>query len=148
MKTYTKKMGDKLNALLEKTYDAEKGYKKAAENVSNSGLKLYFKQKSEERSNFGRELKSELIAFGQEIDRGGSLKGDTHRAWMDIKSLFSSNDEEAMLKEAIRGEKAAIAEYNDVISDEMPLSTKNILESQRNTIESGLSTISGLKDLA
>jgi hypothetical protein len=33
MSTYTDEVGEKLNDLLEKTYDAEKGIKKAAENT-------------------------------------------------------------------------------------------------------------------
>ena len=111
MGTYTENVGKKLNELLEKTYDAEKGFKKAAENVEHTALKTYFNQKAQERYNFGHELKSEIKAFNQDVDKGGSLTGKAHRAWMDVKSLFSSNDEESMLEEAIRGEKSAIEEY-------------------------------------
>ena len=108
MSNYTQEVGEKLNDLLEKTYDAEKGFKKAAENVEHASLKSYFKRKAEERYNFGHELKSEIKAFNQDVDKGGSLTGTMHRAWMDVKSLFSADDEESMLEEAIKGEKAAI----------------------------------------
>lgn len=57
MNTYTQEVGQKLNALLEKTYDAEKGFKKAAENIENNSLKIYFNRKAEERYTFGHELK-------------------------------------------------------------------------------------------
>ena len=36
--SYSDKMGEKLNELLEKNYDAEAGYKNAAEKVENSAL--------------------------------------------------------------------------------------------------------------
>jgi uncharacterized protein (TIGR02284 family) len=148
MSTYTEEVGNKLNGLLEKTYDAEKGYKKAAENVDNSALKTYFDQKSQERYNFGHELKQEIKSFGQDVDKGGSVTGSAHRAWMDVKSLFSGDDAESMLEEAIRGEKAAVDEYEDVLNDtSLPSSTRSILESQRNTINSGLSRIKSLEDL-
>ena len=39
MSAYTENVGNKLNKLLEKTYDAEKGYEKAAENTENVVLK-------------------------------------------------------------------------------------------------------------
>ena len=42
MSTYTEEVGNKLNELLEKTYDAEKGFKKAAENTENPQLKAFF----------------------------------------------------------------------------------------------------------
>ena len=148
MGTYTENVGKKLNELLEKTYDAEKGFKKAAENVEHTALKTYFNQKAQERYNFGHELKSEIKAFNQDVDKGGSLTGKAHRAWMDVKSLFSSDDEESMLEEAIRGEKSAIEEYNDVLSETtLPTSTKTLLTSQKSTIENGLSNINTLEDL-
>ncbi|ULC59125.1 PA2169 family four-helix-bundle protein [Flaviramulus sp. BrNp1-15] len=149
MSNYTKEIGDKLNDLLEKTYDAEKGFKKAADNVDNAALKSYFNQKAQERYDFGHELKSELKSFNQDIDKGGSIAGDAHRAWMDIKAMFSSENEESMLEEAIRGEKSAISEYREVINETaLPFSTKSILESQKNKIESGLSRIKTLEDLS
>ncbi|MFD1163663.1 MULTISPECIES: ferritin-like domain-containing protein [Hwangdonia] len=149
MSTYTEEIGDKLNDLLEKTYDAEKGFKKAADKVDNAALKSYFKQKAQERYGFGHELKSEIKTFGQDVDKGGSLKGSAHRTWMDVKALFSSDNEESMLEEAIRGEKSAIEEYSDVINEtSLPMSTKSILESQKNKIENGLSKIKTLEDLS
>ncbi|NNE31976.1 MAG: PA2169 family four-helix-bundle protein [Winogradskyella sp.] len=148
MSTYTEKVGSKLNELLEKTYDAEKGFKKAAENVDNPQLKSYFKDKAQERYNFGHELKQEIKSFDQEVDKGGSITGSAHRAWMDVKSLFSNDDAESMLEEAIRGEKAAVGEYNDVLNDtSLPSTTKSILESQKNTIHNGLARIKTLEDL-
>ena len=47
---------------------------------------------------------------------------------------------EAMLQEAIRGEKAAVEEYNEVLSDTtLPQSTSAILMQQKNQIEMDLS---------
>ena len=145
---YTVEMSNKLNELLEKTYDAEKGFKNAAENVDHSALKSYFNQKAQERYNFGHELKSEIKSFGQEVDKGGSATGAAHRTWMDVKALFTGDNEESMLEEAIRGEKAAIEEYQDVLNEtSLPSSTHKILSSQKSTIESGLSNIKSLEDL-
>ncbi|WP_062055380.1 ferritin-like domain-containing protein [Aquimarina longa] len=148
MKTYSEKVGNKLNDLLEKTYDAEKGFKKAAENVEHVGLKNYFNQKSQERYNFGHELKTEIKAFGQEVDKGGSITGSVHRTWMDVKALFSLDNEESMLEESIRGEEAAVEEYNEVLSEtSLPNTTQTILKQQKNKIMNGLSSIKRLEDL-
>ncbi|NHF61019.1 PA2169 family four-helix-bundle protein [Flavobacteriaceae bacterium TP-CH-4] len=146
MSTYTETVSNKLNDLLEKTYDAEKGFKQAAENVENAALKDFFERKSSERYNFGHELKEEIRAFGQEVDKGDSLTSKAHRAWMDLKSFFSSDNAEAMLEEAMRGEKAAIEEYNDVLSETtLPPSTSQLLTRQRDTIQEGLAVISNLE---
>ena len=148
MSMYTEEVGNKLNSILEKTYDAERGFKKAAENVKNNALKNYFNSKAQERYDFGHELKSEIRSFGEKIDKGGSVAGTAHRTWMDIKAMFSFDDEESMLEEAIRGEKVAIEEYEDVITEtSLPSQTKAILEAQKNKIESGLQNIKSLEDI-
>ncbi|WP_422082048.1 ferritin-like domain-containing protein [Ulvibacterium sp.] len=148
MSTYSETIGSKLNDLLEKTYDAEKGFKKAAENTEHYNLKAFFERKAQERYNFGHELKSEIQSFGQNVDSGDSMAGKAHRTWMDIKALFSSDNEESMLEEAIRGEKASVEEYEDVLNETaLPPSTANLLMKQKNTIEGGLATIKRLEDL-
>lgn len=143
MENYTVEMSNKLNELLERTYDAEKGFKAAAEKVENPTIKQFFEKRAEQRYNFGHELKREIKAFGQEPDKGGSAKGTLHRNWMNLKSFFSNNDEEAMLEEVIRGEKEAVETYNDIINDKdfvLPPSTESLLMRQRNEIRDTLET--------
>ncbi|MEP5255161.1 ferritin-like domain-containing protein [Winogradskyella rapida] len=148
METYTEEVGSKLNNLLEKNYDAEKGYKTAAENVNHSGLKNYFSRKAEQRRTFGHDLKTEIKSFGQDVDKGGSATGAVHRTWMDVKSWLSQDNEESMLEEAIRGEKASVDEYNEVLNEtSLPGSTKSVLLAQKNHIESDLSEVKSLESL-
>jgi len=124
---YTEKISNKLNELLEKNYDAEKGYLNAAENVESPKLKIFFKNRASERSQFAKELRTEILVHGQIPEDDGSFKGTMHRNWMTLKSLFSSNDEEAILEEAIRGEKANLEEYKEILLDDVfAPSTKKI----------------------
>ena len=139
---YTDKIGNKLNELLEKNYDAEAGYKLAKEKVNDSSLESFFDTQQKERYNFGHELKTEMKTWGQEPDKGTSVKGDMHRTWMNIKSTFSNDKEEAILEEAIRGEKKAVEEYNEIINDtDLPASTKTILTNHRNRIQETLNNV-------
>jgi uncharacterized protein (TIGR02284 family) len=136
---YTEKMSKKLNELLEKNYDAEKGYKKAAEIVENPQLKQFFETQAQNRYDFGHELKTEIKSYGETPDKGTSISGDMHRAWMDIKTTFTSNDEEAILNEVKKGEKSAVEEYNEIINDTtLPPTTQSILSKQRESIKTAL----------
>ena len=140
---YTVEMSNKLNELLERTYDAEKGFKQAAEKVDNKTIKQFFMDRAKQRYDFGHELKAEIKAFGQSPEKGGSAKGTLHRSWIDFKSLFSNNNEEAMLEEVNRGEKEAIETYNDILHDKdfvLPPSTESLLMKQRNAIRETLET--------
>ncbi|MDO7172334.1 ferritin-like domain-containing protein [Mariniflexile sp. AS56] len=148
MSTYTETISTRLNALLEKTNDAEKGFKKASENTDHTYLKKYFERKSKERYQFGYDLNNEIRTFGERPDKSGSVTGAAHRAWMDVKALFSLDNDESMLEEAIRGEKAALQEYKDVLNDtSLPISTHTLLLKQKDVIESDLRTIKNLEDL-
>ncbi len=147
--SYSEEVGNKLNNLLTKSYDAEAGYKKASENVKNTGLKNFFNSRAQDRYNFGHELKEEIRSFGQEVDKGTSFKADMHRAWMDVKTAFSTDDDESTLEEAIRGEKASVEEYNEVLNETtLPSSTRSILEKQRNSIQSALNEVKSLEEWA
>jgi len=140
---YTKEIANKLNELLEKTYDAEKGFKQAADKVENTVINEFFTERADQRYKFGHELKDEIKAFGQSPDKGGSAKGTLHRSWINFKDLFSSNSEETMLEEVQRGEEAAIETYNDILHDKdfvLPPSTESLLMRQRNMIRETLET--------
>ena len=62
--------------------------------------------------------------------------------------MFASDSEEAMLEEAIRGEKVAVEEYEEVLNQsELPPSTELLLKKQRNAIEVGFNNIKTLEDI-
>ncbi len=147
--SYSDKMGEKLNELLEKNYDAEAGYKNAAEKVENSALKNYLLSRAQDRYDFGHELKAELKTFGQDPEKGTSLAGDAHRLWMDLKTALTSDKDEAVLEEAIRGERAALDEYDEILKEKsLPSSTKSIITAQRNSVKNALNEAKALEVLA
>nr|WP_298994781.1 PA2169 family four-helix-bundle protein [uncultured Allomuricauda sp.] len=140
---YTVEISNKLNELLERTYDAEKGFKQVAEKANNGIITEFFEKRAKQRYNFGQELKKEIKAFGQDPDKGGSTSGTLHRTWINFRALFITNNDEAMLEEVRRGEKEAIETYNDIINDKdfiLPPSTENLLMRQRNMIRETLET--------
>ena len=148
MSTYSEKIASKLNDLLARTYDAEKGFQNAAENIDSVKLKEYFSHKAAERKTFGHALKEEIKSYNQDVDKGGSIEGSVHRAWMDLKNTFTPDNEEAMLEEVITGENKAIDDYNDIINDtELPSSTKQLLVTQVSKIQDSLSTAKKLEDV-
>ncbi len=147
--SYSNEISKKLNELLEKNYDAEKGYKLAAEKVQNQQLKSFFTRQAQERNTFGHDLKSEIRNFGEDPDKGGSLAGDAHRSWMNLKASLSGDKDEAVLEEAIRGEKAAVEEYEDILKEsEIPASTGNLLMKQKNSIVAALNEVKTLEKQA
>ena len=138
---YSEEISNKLNELLVKNYDAEKGYLNAIDNVESNRLKMFFKRRASERSEFAKELRTEILQYGEIPEDSGSLKGTLHRNWMSLKSLFSSNNEEAILEEAIRGEEASLESYNNLLEERnLPPSIDSILIKHKNAIQSAINT--------
>lgn len=140
---YTEKISNKLNDLLVLTYDAKKGYALAAEKIQDSVIQKFLEDKSHERYNFGEELKSEILKYGNLPEDSGSLKGDFHRAWMNFISTLGLNESERLLEEVKRGEKKILNAYNDILDNKewiIPSSTRTILSRQREAISSALQT--------
>ncbi|MEB8328886.1 PA2169 family four-helix-bundle protein [Flavobacteriaceae bacterium KMM 6897] len=145
MSSYTEEVGTSLNTLLELTFDAEKGFLKAAENTEHPNLKAFFTKKSTEFYDFRYELKEEIRKYGQTIEKGGSTTSTVHRAWMEIKSVFSFNNDEAILEEVLKVANDTMKEYECVLSNtDLLTSTAEILTNQKNIITVNINTIKGL----
>lgn len=141
-----KKSVDRLNELLEKNYDAEKGYRKAAEDANNSLIKKYLLDNSKERYNFGHELKEEINKLGGKPDKGTSLTADLHRKWIDLKTAITGNNDKAVIAECERGERASLQDYEEVLEEGLlPESARNLVQNQYEKIKSALARLENLE---
>lgn len=139
-----------LNELLEKNYDAEKGYRSAAENVRNSRLSNFLLQNADIRQGFAIDIAEEILDLGGKPVSDTSIMSELHRAWINFKSEISAeNDEEAVLKECIRGEEAALKDYNKALrSKSLDDSTEVLLEEHRAQIVLAISELESLEEEA
>jgi len=137
MDVWNEKTEHKLNELLEKAYDAEKGFKKAIEHTNNPRLKSFFAEQARQRSAFITELRQVLKSQGMKIkDSDGSISGSIHRFWMDTKAFFSADTDESMLEEVRNGEKAAIEDYDAILDHcELNVPIRDILSKQKGAIQ-------------
>ncbi|WP_203296681.1 ferritin-like domain-containing protein [Luteirhabdus pelagi] len=144
-----KDLVNNLQELLEKNYDAEKGFKKAMEDADSQRLKEYLKYKSAQHSQFATELTDEIRQLDEQPKEKGSTTGDLHRTWIDIKTAFTGNDDEAVLEECIRGEKASLEEYQERLGKHnFPPKIAETLTKQKSEIERTVSKVKSLEDLA
>jgi uncharacterized protein (TIGR02284 family) len=139
-----------LNSLLEKTYDAQRGYANAAEVTEHVQLKRWLAQQGARRTEFAASLAGEMKGMNETPELDGSVAGDLHRGWMNIKAALSLNKDESILEECLTGEKAAIEEYNDVLShkNELPPTLVTVLEAQKDEIQATVNKVNSLEDFA
>jgi len=136
------KIEDRLKDLVTKNEDAIKGFENASKNSDQVGIKSYFEEKVIERMQFLRELRAsvpDLDLGSVKID--GSAAGAAHRTWMDVKAFFAGDNDDAMLEEAVRGDKAAIQDYDKALVETMmPPRIKEIIRVQREKLHNDLQT--------
>ncbi len=119
-----------LHELVETCEDGKKGYQNASENIENDEIKTILYRLSQQRSLFEAELKDEIRQLGGDTEKGPSLGGTVHRVWMDLKSGLNGKDTDAILKECMKGEKAAIEKYEAALKAELPEYIREKVEGQ------------------
>ncbi len=107
-----------LNNLIETCKDGERGFKTAAEGLSNADIKSRFMQYSRERGQMSSELQAEVRRLGGDPEKSGSMAGALHRGWLDIKSVVTGKDDHAIVAEAERGEDVAKSTYEGATEGE------------------------------
>lgn len=144
----TKSVISILNNLIETCKDGQEGFKTCAEDIKNPELKALFTKHAHECAEAAGELQAEVIALGGTPEDSTSLSGDLHRRWVDVKSIFTGKDEEAVLNEAERGEDVALAAYKDALAQPLPAHVHSIIERQQQGVQRNHDEIKALCNIA
>jgi len=123
-----------LNDLIETCRDGERGFRSAADNVKNDGLKSYFGRCSTQRAQFANELQAEVRQLGGEATEGGSVTGAFHRGWMNLRMALSGGDD-AIISECEWGEDAALRNYERVLKQNLPPNVLPVVKHQYTQIK-------------
>jgi uncharacterized protein (TIGR02284 family) len=129
-----------LNSLIETLKDGQEGFRQAAEAVKDSQLKSLFNEFSLQRSKFAGELQNHAIQMGESNpENTSSTAGALHRAWINMKSAITSQDDHAILAECERGEDSAVAEYKKATA-------RDIVSRQYTAVKAAHDRIKALRD--
>src|SRR6266581_2853433 len=121
---------DTLNDLIETSLDGEAGFRTCADTVKNPTLKVFFEQKAMRCREGATQLQEIVREMGGDPDREGSMSGDMHRFWINLKSTIAGMDDHAILDECERGEDAAKASYEKALRQDLPGDVRLVIERQ------------------
>ncbi len=143
----TKEVISALNSVIETLKDGQEGFRQAAEAVKDSQLKSLFSELSLQRSKFAGELQNHIIQMGEpEPEDSSSTAGALHRAWINMKSAITSQDDHAILSECERGEDSAVAEYKKAMEAELPSPARDLVSRQYSDIKAAHDRVKALRD--
>jgi uncharacterized protein (TIGR02284 family) len=124
-----------LNDLIETCRDGEKGFRTAAEGVKDPRVKSVFERYARQRAEMVRELQEQVRKLGGTPDQSGSVSASLHRGWLNIKSLVTGNDDNAIIAEAERGEDVAKAAYAKALKEDLPAGVRTLIQSQADIVK-------------
>ena len=146
----SEKAMDVINDLIKINNDRAAGFEKAGTDLEgdNNGLIPVFNKLAVESQQYVVELTDIAQQYGGEAAEGTSTSGDLHRAWIDVKAVFTGHDLLAVLNECERGEDAAKAAYREALDPENELSPElvQVLQIQQQGITEGHDQIKSLRD--
>ena len=135
-----------LRTLVQLNKDSDRGYKEASENIEDPELKTILYRLSQQRTEFRGDIEEILIKdYSDNANSSDSILSKLHRGWMDFKTKLSSNDNEAVLEECVRGEKHAIETYNEEMANKFPDYVQEKLTKQLDLIRGALSQVQEFK---
>ncbi|RMS25926.1 hypothetical protein ALP69_04169 [Pseudomonas syringae pv. aceris] len=104
-----------LNDLIETSKDGEEGFRTSAEHAKSAEVKSFLANRSTEVAAAVRELQAEVTALGGKPEDSSSVSGALHRAWVNLKSMVTSDDDKAVLEEVEKGEDVAKKAYREAL---------------------------------
>ena len=135
-----------LNGLIETCKDGQDGFKTASEGIQRSDLKTVFYEFSQQRADFVGVNQELVRSLGGDPEKSGSMSAAVHRGWMDIKSLVTGKDEEAILNECERGEDYAKEAYSDALKTALPTNIADVVSQQSHAILAAHNRIKALRN--
>jgi uncharacterized protein (TIGR02284 family) len=136
-----------LNSLIETLKDGQEGFRQASEAVKDSELKSLFNECSMERSKFAGELQDQVRQLGEsEPETTSSVAGSVHRAWINLKSAITTQNDHAILAECERGEDSAVSEYKKAMEADLPSPIRETISRQADKVKLAHDRVRNLRD--
>ncbi len=135
-----------LNNLRDLLEDSREGYIKAAERVEDPQVKRMLVSLSTSRLKLIQEVDDLRMQADPEAKTrdGGTIKGDLHRAWIELRDSMSKSDNANVLHECERGEEYLIGHYEDVDAKDVHPNTFALCQRQRAEVQGNLGRIKAL----
>jgi len=144
--TDTSDIRSTLNDLIQTLKDGEEGFRTSAESIKDVAARAQFQAFASQRAQFASELQSEVARIGGKPETSGSTSGALHRGWIEMKSAITGKDDHAILAEAEKGEDAAVKNYREALSKDLPSDIRSTIERQYRDIQAAHQTVRSLRD--
>lgn len=141
------KVVDILNGLLHINNDRIAGYHQAAQEIKDEDLQIVFSTMLNESVNFAENLAAYIRDMGAEPTTKGTIGGNIHQAWLNLKAAIVGNDRAAILASCEFGDSSALQTYDEALATEEIYNNeelRGVLQRQRENLENSLKIIQSI----
>jgi uncharacterized protein (TIGR02284 family) len=135
-------IGSKLNGLIQGCHDAEEAYRRSAAIVKDPEIRTLFQNYSSRCAGFALQLEAEAARIGV-MPKVSSVPDDV---WNGLKSATAENNEQTILEEAEGAESAAMRDYRDTLSLDLPSDARTLIARQYRDIQQMRNQIRELRE--
>lgn len=129
----------KLNWLLTESFEAERIYYNAGEDVQQVELKRFFNHETVNRNRFSYEISEQLVQAGVEPAKEWVQKGNLDRDWREERKALVKTRPLKLLKKCRKKDEENLELYKELLEQKaLPKEILKILKKQKETLESAI----------
>jgi uncharacterized protein (TIGR02284 family) len=127
-----------LNSLIETTIDSIDGYRRSAQEATNSRFSEEFLQRASEREDVVSQLRARVRELGGDTEDDGSLLAAAHRAFLTLRDKVTGSDDNAVIAEVDRGESYLNGKWEAALSDDsLSAESRTLVQKLYTSVRSG-----------
>ncbi|HEX6986657.1 MAG TPA: PA2169 family four-helix-bundle protein [Planctomycetaceae bacterium] len=135
---------ERLCELHQADLDGGRVFREAARVVSDESVAAICDDLARKRQVYAEELEQYLSEY--ESEDHGSIKAAVHRAWLDLRASFSTDNPAAVLAEVLRGERRLRAAYEEAVAALAGSPVLGLIQRQLREIKADMARLAALYD--
>ena len=136
-----------LNSLIETTIDSVDGYRRSAQEATNSRFSSAFLERATERERVVSELRNQVRQLGGNPEDDGSVLAAAHRAFLSLRDKVTGSDDAAVVAEVDHGETYLANKWEAALKDDrLSPQVRSVVQQQYDSVREGRDTFRRLHE--
>ena len=136
-----------LNSLIETTIDSVDGYRRSAQEATNSRFSSAFLERATERERVVSELRNQVRQLGGNPEDDGSVLAAAHRAFLTLRDKVTGSDDTAVIAEVDHGETYLANKWEAALKDDrLSPQVRSLIQQQYDSVREGRDTFRRLHE--
>jgi uncharacterized protein (TIGR02284 family) len=136
-----------LNSLIETTIDSVDGYRRSAQEATNSRVSAAFLERASEREEIVSKLRDQVRRLGGEPADDGTVLASAHRAFLSLRDKVTGTDDESVIAEVDHGESYLNGKWETALQDnDLSAETRSLIQQCYSSVREGRDTFRRLHE--